>query len=113
MLELKRTLNGKKALLIEGARRIGKSTVCELFGKNEYRSYLMIDFAKCPNAVRNYFYQHMNDLDTFFMLISTYYGVRLYERESLLIFDEAQMFPKARECIWLQTADMTILKQVR
>lgn len=105
MLELKRTLNGKKALLIEGARRIGKSTVCELFGKNEYRSYLMIDFAKCPDAVRNYFYQHMNDLDTFFMLISAYYGVKLYERESLLIFDEVQMFPKARECIKYLVAD--------
>lgn len=105
LLMLKRTLNGQKALLIEGARRIGKSTTCEEFGRNEYKSYILIDFAKCPNEVKDYFQKHMNDLDTFFMLISTYYGVKLYERESLLIFDEVQMYPKARECIKYFVAD--------
>ena len=77
LLKHKSTMNGQKALLIEGARRIGKSTICEEFGRNEYKSYIMIDFAKCPNEVKDYFQKHMNDLDTFFMLISTYYGVKL------------------------------------
>ena len=99
LLSLKKTLNGKKAFLIEGARRIGKSTICEEFGKNEYNSYILIDFARCPDEVKNYFVKHINDLDTFFMLLSTYYGIKLYERESLIIFDEVQMYPKARECI--------------
>ena len=92
-------------VLIEGARRIGKSTICEEFGRNEYKSYILIDFAKCPNEGKDYFQKHMNNLDTFFMLISTYYGVKLYERESLLIFDEVQMYPKARECIKYLVAD--------
>ena len=105
LLSLKKNLNGKKAFLIEGARRIGKSTICEEFGKNEYKSYILIDFARCPDEVKNYFVKHMNDLDTFFMLLSTYYGVKLYERESLIIFDEVQMFPKARECIKYLVAD--------
>lgn len=105
LLTLKKSLNGQKAILIEGARRIGKSTVCEEFGKNEYKSYILIDFAKCPDEVKNYFHKHMNDLDTFFMLISAFYGVKLYERESLIIFDEVQMYPKARECIKYLVAD--------
>lgn len=92
-------------VLIDGARRIGKSTICEEFGRNEYKSYILIDFAKCPNEGKDYFQKHMNNLDTFFMLISTYYGVKLYERESLLIFDEVQMYPKARECIKYLVAD--------
>ena len=102
---LKRELGGRKAFLIEGARRIGKSTVCEEFGRNEYKSYILIDFAKCPDEVKGYFAAHMNDLDTFFMLLSAYYGVKLYERKSLLIFDEVQMYPKARECIKYLVAD--------
>ena len=105
LLSLKKTLNGKKTFLIEGARRIGKSTICEEFGKNEYKSYILIDFARCPDEVKNYFVKHINDLDTFFMLLSTYYGVKLYERESLIIFDEVQMYPKARECIKYLVAD--------
>ena len=105
LLTLKKELNGKKAFLIEGARRIGKSTICEEFGKNEYKSYILIDFAKCPDEVKGYFQKHMNDLDTFFMLLSTYYGVKLFQRESLIIFDEVQMYPKARECIKYLVAD--------
>lgn len=65
LLTLKNTLNGQKALLIEGARHIGKSTICEEFGRNEYKSYILIDFAKCPNEVKDYFQKHMDDLDTF------------------------------------------------
>ena len=91
--------------MIEGARRIGKSTVCKEFGKNEYKSCLLIDFARAGTNIREYFENYLNDLDTFFMLLSTAYGQRLYERESLIIFDEVQMYPKAREAIKYLVAD--------
>lgn len=90
---------GEKALLIEGARRIGKSTICEEFGRNEYKSYILIDFARESEDLKSYFYRFLNDLDSFFMMLSVYYGVQLYERETLFIFDEVQMYPKAREAI--------------
>ena len=99
LLEWKKTCAGKRAILIEGARRIGKSTVCEEFGKNEYKSYLVIDFSQVTEEVKNYFNDHLNDLDTFFMMLSTAYGIKLYEKESLIIFDEVQMFSKARQSI--------------
>ena len=99
LLAWKKDSAGTRAILIEGARRIGKSTVCEEFGKNEYKSYLVIDFSQATEEVKNYFNNHLNDLDTFFMMLSTAYGVKLYERESLVIFDEVQMFPKARQSI--------------
>lgn len=105
LLALKAELMGRKAVLIEGARRIGKSTICEEFGKNEYKSYILIDFAKCSDEIKDYFRKYMNDLDTFFMLLSAYYGVKLYERDTLFIFDEVQMFPKARECVKYLVAD--------
>ena len=69
---------GRKALLVEGARRIGKSTVVEEFAKNEYKSYILIDFAKTGDDVKSYFYQHLTDLDTLYMLLSVHYGVKLY-----------------------------------
>lgn len=97
--EWKNDCKGKKAILVEGARRIGKSTVCEEFGRNEYKSYLLIDFSQVTEIVKSYFETHLNDLDTFFMMLSTAYGVKLYERESLIIFDEVQLFPKARQAI--------------
>lgn len=97
--EWKNDCKGKKAILVEGARRIGKSTVCEEFGRNEYKSYLLIDFSQVTEVVKSYFETHLNDLDTFFMMLSTAYGVKLYERESLIIFDEVQLFPKARQAI--------------
>lgn len=96
---------GKKALLIEGARRIGKSTVVEEFAKNEYKSYILIDFAKASSDVKEYFRLYLNDLDTFFMLLSVQYGVQLHERDSVIIFDEVQLFPKAREAIKYLVAD--------
>ncbi len=96
---------GKKALLVEGARRVGKSTVVEEFAKNEYRSYILIDFAVAAGDVKEYFNLHLNDLDTFYMLLSVHYGVELYERESIIIFDEVQLFPKARESIKYLVAD--------
>ncbi len=96
---------GKKAILIEGARRIGKSTIAEEFGKKEYESYIVIDFAKKDSVIEEYFNRYINDLDTFFMLLSVHYGVKLKERNSLLIFDEVQMFPQARAAIKYLVAD--------
>ena len=104
-LTWKNETTGQKALLIEGARRIGKSTVVEEFAKNEYKSYILIDFARASDNVRGYFREHLNDLDTFFMLLSVEYGVTLYPRQSVIIFDEVQMFPKAREAIKYLVAD--------
>lgn len=99
LLTWKEECRGTKAILVEGARRIGKSTVCEEFGKNEYQTYLLIDFALATAEIKSYFEKYLNDLDTFFMMLSTAYGKRLYPRETLIIFDEVQMFPKAREAI--------------
>ena len=99
LLEWKNECQGTKALMIEGARRIGKSTVCVEFGKNEYESYILIDFALKDEVVKSYFYKYLNDLDTFFMLLQTHYGIDLIERKSLIIFDEVQMFPQARAAI--------------
>lgn len=91
--------NGSKALFIEGARRIGKSTIVEEFARKEYKSYIMIDFNDASEAVKDAFLNYMQDLDTFFMLLSTAYGKTLYPGESVLIFDEIQQFPRARQSI--------------
>lgn len=99
LLDWKQNVKGEKALLIEGARRIGKSTVVEEFGKREYKSYLVIDFNDVSESVIEAFHNYLNDLDTFFMILSTEYRVQLYERETLIIFDEIQRFPKARQSI--------------
>ncbi|MBQ9662796.1 MAG: ATP-binding protein [Oscillospiraceae bacterium] len=104
-LAWKNDTHGQKALLVEGARRIGKSTVVEEFGRREYKSYILIDFAIATNEVKGFFQQYLSDLDTFFMLLSANYGVSLYPRESLIIFDEVQLFPKAREAIKYLVAD--------
>lgn len=104
-LAWKNTAGGKKALLVEGARRIGKSTIVENFAQNEYKSYILIDFAIASEDVKKYFDLYLNDLDTFFMLLSVQYGVQLYTRESVIIFDEVQLFPKAREAIKCLVAD--------
>ena len=95
----KKETAGAKAILIEGARRVGKSTVAEAFARNEYKSHILIDFSIAGDVVKSYFLDHINDLDTFFLLLSTFYKVRLHPRESLLVFDEVQSFPKAREAI--------------
>lgn len=104
-LAWKSEVNGKKALLVEGARRIGKSTIVEEFAKKEYKSYILLDFATASSEIKSNFNLHLNDLDTFYMLLSVQYGVRLYPRESVIIFDEVQLFPKAREAIKYLVAD--------
>lgn len=95
----------KTALLIEGARRIGKSTIVEEFGKREYKSYILIDFNDVSDEVLNAFHRHLNDLDTFFMILSVEFGVQLFRGESLIIFDEVQQFPKARQTLKKLVAD--------
>lgn len=105
LLEWKNESAGKKALMIEGARRIGKSTICEEFGKKEYGSYIVIDFAKKDKEVELYFEKYMNDLDTFFMLLQTHFATKFVERNTLIVFDEVQMFPQARAAIKYLVAD--------
>lgn len=104
LIEWKSNSNGTKALLIEGARRIGKSTIAEELGKNEYKSYIMIDFNKASKKILDSFDDLVN-LDIFFQTLSLEYNKRLYPRESLIIFDEIQKFPKAREAIKYLVAD--------
>ena len=96
---------GTKALLIEGARRIGKSTIVEEFAQNEYRSYILIDFNLASDTVISAFNNYLNDLDTFFMIIESEYNKKLYRRESVVIFDEIQRFPKARQAVKYLVAD--------
>ena len=99
ILEWKKSWNGRSALLVDGARRIGKSWVVEEFGKNEYKSYVLIDFNNVRAEITELFERYLTDLDTFFMRLSLYTGVRLYPRETLIIFDEVQIYPKARAAI--------------
>lgn len=96
---------GATALLVEGARRVGKSTTVEEFARGEYESYLIIDFAQAPRDVIDIFESQRSDLDTFFMMLQTYYRVRLHERRSLVVFDEVQRYPAAREMVKYLVAD--------
>lgn len=92
-------LNGESALLIQGARRVGKSYIAEEFAKKEYRSYILIDFNKADDSIKDIFLHDLNNLDAFFLKLTAYYGTKLYERDSLIIFDEVQLFPRARSAI--------------
>lgn len=103
--EWKESAAGEKALLIEGARRIGKSTIVREFGRREYKSVLAIDFNDASDVVKEAFDKYLGDLDTFFMILSTEYNVALYPHKSLVVFDEIQRFPKARQSIKRLVAD--------
>ena len=105
LLEWKKKSAGKTALLIDGARRVGKSYIVEKFAKENYRSYILIDFNKAGTDVKDLFNQYLDDLDAFFMYLSAIYGVTLYPKESLIIFDEVQLFPRARAAIKYLVAD--------
>lgn len=98
LLEWKRESDGKTALLIEGARRVGKSTVVEEFAKKEYKSYILIDFSKASKEVKGLF-EDVSDLDYIFLRLQLIFRVDLYERESVIIFDEVQLCPMARQAI--------------
>lgn len=99
LLEWKSDDNGQNALLIDGARRVGKSYIVEEFAKNEYESYILIDFNNTMQQVLDLFRDYLYDLDTFFMYLQLYFNVKLTARKSLIIFDEVQAFPEARAAI--------------
>lgn len=98
LLEWKRDSDGKTALLVEGARRIGKSTVVETFARQEYESYILIDFSTASKAVKELF-EDISDLNYLFLQLQLQYKVDLRERNSLIIFDEVQLCPLARQAI--------------
>ena len=97
--------NGTSALLINGARRVGKSFLCEQFGKNEYRSMIIIDFGKITKEIEDIFENDSNDFDLFFAKLSAFYRTQLFARESLIVFDEVQLFPKARQLLKYLVSD--------
>ena len=121
MLKWKQEDAGCTALLLEGARRVGKSHIVEQFGKREYKSYLLIDFSNVSKQILDVFENDFTEYDIFFNKLSVFYGVKLFHRESLIIFDEIQMYPKARQMIkhlvadrrydYIETGSLLTLKQ--
>lgn len=101
----KRHSNGATALMIDGARRVGKSFIAEEFAKAEYRSHIIIDFGQAPKDVLDLFINDSADLDLFFAKLAAFYSTPLYRRESLIIFDEVQQYPRARQLIKYLVAD--------
>lgn len=104
LLEWKAKYSDKYAALLEGGRRVGKSTIAESFGQNEYKSYLLIDFSKTTDNIRSCF-EDVGNLNMFFLRLQAETGVTLYEHESLIIFGEVQLFPQARQAIKHLVAD--------
>lgn len=104
LLKWKETSNGNSALLVQGARRIGKSTIVEEFARREYASYILIDFTKCSQEVFNLF-DDVSDLNYIFLRLQLIYHVQLVNRDSLIVFDEVQFQPKARQAIKSFVAD--------
>ncbi len=98
LLEWKKDYADRYAVLLEGARRVGKSTVAEEFAKKEYKSYIFIDFSKNADNIKKCF-DDIGNLNMFFLRIQAETGIMLYEHESLIIFDEVQLFPKARQAV--------------
>lgn len=113
--------NGGTALLVVGAKSIGKSFTVEEFAKKEYRSYILVDFSDFSEVLRDIFENDKNNLNTFFSKLSVYFSVDLYDRESLIIFDEVQLYPKARQMIkhlvkdgrydYIETGSLLSIKQ--
>lgn len=105
LLNWKKTSNGATAIMIDGARRVGKSFIAEEFAKAEYKSYILIDFGEAPKDVLDLFINDSSDLDLFFAKLAAFYSTALYKRESLIIFDEVQQYPRARQLIKYLVAD--------
>lgn len=99
LLKWKKEQNGASAVLINGARRVGKSYIVKEFAANEYKSYILLDFNKVSTNIKSLFENYLDDLDTFFMYLSSYTNTMLYLRETVIIFDEVQLFPQARTAI--------------
>ena len=98
LLQWKRTDEGRTAVLIQGARRVGKSTIAKEFAENEYETHILVDFAACSAEIRELF-NDVSDLNRIFMRLQLEYSVELKERKSVIIFDEVQLAPKARQAI--------------
>ena len=105
LLKWKEKEQGHSALLIEGARRVGKSYIVNEFAKNEYKSFIIIDFNDMDKNLRYIFDNYLTDRDAFFMHLSLYFRVTLYPRNSLIVFDEIQEYPRARAAIKYLVAD--------
>ena len=95
----KQNAQGKSALMIDGARRIGKSYIVEEFAKNEYKSYILVDFNNADDNLIEIFDKYLRNLDVFFSYLALYYNVTLYPRDTVIVFDEVQLYPKARAAI--------------
>lgn len=105
LLEWKKVSNGRSAVMIQGARRVGKSTVVEEFAKSQYKSYIFIDFVETDDKIKEMFTRNKANLNMFFSLLQLETRVTLYERQSAIIFDEVQAFPLAREMIKVLVKD--------
>lgn len=105
LLAWKKRSRGTTALMIDGARRVGKSYFCALFARNEYKSHIIIDFGNAPNDILELFNSDSYNLDLFFAKLSALYSTALHKRESVIIFDEVQQFPRARQLIKYLVAD--------
>ena len=105
LIAWKKDSNGSTAMMIDGARRVGKSFIAEEFAKLEYKSYILIDFGKAPAEILDLFDNESSNLDLFFAKLASYYSTVLYKRESLIIFDEVQQFPRARQLVKYLVAD--------
>ncbi len=105
LLEWKENSQGQTALLIDGARRVGKSYLCEKFAQQEYKSYIFIDFGHVSPELLDLFLYESSNLDLFFAKLSAFFGTILYKRESLIVFDEVQQFPQARQLVKYLVAD--------
>jgi len=101
----KKNSSGATAMMIDGARRVGKSYIAEEFAKAEYKSYILIDFGKAPKDVLDLFVNDTSDFDLFFAKLAAFYSTALHKRESLIIFDEVQQYPRARQLIKYLVAD--------
>ena len=98
MLQWKKESHGETALLIEGARRVGKSTLVHQFAQNEYKSFALFDFSKASKEEKALF-EDLSDMDFFFTRLRLLKNITLYERESVIVFDEVQKYPIARQAI--------------
>jgi len=105
LLAWKKSGNGRSALMINGARRVGKSFLCEQFAKNEYKSHIIIDFGNAPKDILALFENDSSNLDLFYAKLSAFYSKTLHKRESVIIFDEVQQFPRARQLVKYFVAD--------
>lgn len=105
LLKWRSESDGSSAMLIDGARRVGKSYLAEDFAKNEYESYILINFSMVSSEVKSIFKEDLMNLDLFFSKLSVIFGVQLHHRKSLIILDEVQRFPRAREVIKFLVAD--------